>query len=413
MPEPSRRIGDASAGSRSAVVNRPLHVALVCHEYPPRPHGGIGSFTEDLAEGLADMGQRVTVLGMGDAPQASRAGVTVLNLAPSRWPRPWRLGILHDRWRFGRWLRALHREQPFDLVELPDYDGWLPFRTRLGIPVVVRLHGSGWLYDSELQRPGDPTLHTVEARSLANATHWVGVSNWAFRRSLALCGLAHKPGEVIYNAVDAERFAPAVPDITESGLIVFVNSLGRRKGLDTLLQAMRHVLPAEPGSHLAVVGGTEAQVDKWRATLDGFSAEHRIRIRFVGRQDRRTEVVQWLRRAQVCCYPSRSETFGLAPVEAMSVGRPTIYSKTGPGPEIVEDETSGLLCDPDDPLDVAERILRLLRDPAMGRRLGRAARERVVEKFDRRRWLDANLSFYRRCVFGEPGRSRQAAARPG
>ena len=76
------------------------------------------------------------------------------------------------------------------------------------------------------------------------------------------------------------------------------------------------------------------------------------------------------------------ETFGLAPVEAMSVGRPTIYSRTGPGPEVVEDGVSGLLCDPADPHDIAAKIDQILDQPrALAQRLGQAARQRVSRTF--------------------------------
>ncbi len=370
----------------------------MCHEYPPAPHGGIGSFCQDLAEGLVISGHQVTVLGIGKPDGQSEGKVPVKLLPPTRIRRPWRFHLLYDRWRFGRWLQTQHRAQPFDVIELPDYDGWLPFGLFLKVPVITRLHGSNWLYDTELQRPGDSATHEVENKSLLKATHWAGVSHFAYQRSLELCGLKNKPGQVIHNAVDAELFAPASVDKTERGLIVFVNSLSRRKGLDTLLLAMKLVLPAQPEAHLAVIGGLPAKMDEWEKLLHGLAPADRQRIRFVGRQDRRTQVVDWLQRAEVCCYPSRVETFGLAPVEAMATGKPTIYSRPGPGPEVIEDGVSGLLCDPENPADLAEMLLRILRDQAFGRQLGMAARQKVLAQFSKQHWLERNLAFYRECL---------------
>jgi glycosyltransferase involved in cell wall biosynthesis len=92
------------------------------------------------------------------------------------------------------------------------------------------------------------------------------------------------------------------------------------------------------------------------------------------------------------------ETFGIAPLEAMSVGRPTIYSQSGPGPEVIEDGISGLLCNPHEPGDIAEKIMLLLEQPELASRLGASARKRVLEQFDKRRWIVRNAEFLSGCI---------------
>ena len=47
-----------------------MRILFICNEYPPHKHGGIGSFTRDIAEGLAANGQQVTVWGLYDAVKA-------------------------------------------------------------------------------------------------------------------------------------------------------------------------------------------------------------------------------------------------------------------------------------------------------------------------------------------------------
>ena len=41
-----------------------MHIGLITHEYPPDSHGGVGSFTRDLAEGLVQAGDKVTVIAV-------------------------------------------------------------------------------------------------------------------------------------------------------------------------------------------------------------------------------------------------------------------------------------------------------------------------------------------------------------
>jgi len=43
-------------------MDKPMHIGFVCHEYPPCHHGGIGSFTKDLAEGLVKEGFCISIL---------------------------------------------------------------------------------------------------------------------------------------------------------------------------------------------------------------------------------------------------------------------------------------------------------------------------------------------------------------
>lgn len=382
-----------------------MNFCLICDEYPPAPHGGIGSNTRDLAEGLATHGHSVTVLGVTVTQPVQSIvhekvhGVRIVRLPRARdWcPHRWRMAI--ERKTLRRWLRRLHREQPFDLVECPDYEGWLPHGGLPGVPLVMRINGSNFFFDAELERPPSLHEHRYELATLRQANHLAASSAYAARRTLELAGFPERPCEVIPNTVDADYFSPS-PDITpKAGLIVFVNSLNPKKGIEQLIDAANLLLPTHPQARLVIIGG-DTQRKLGGRYLDGLKAravpELRERIQFLGHQPR-DQVRDWLRRAAIGCYPSHMETFGIAPVECMSVGRPTIYTRLGPGPEVIQDGINGLLCDPHDPADIARCLTRLLADPAAAERLGTAARKRVLTHFDKRGWIQRNLDFYRRC----------------
>jgi glycosyltransferase involved in cell wall biosynthesis len=82
----------------------------------------------------------------------------------------------------------------------------------------------------------------------------------------------------------------------------------------------------------------------------------------------------------------------------MSVGKPVVYSNDGPGPEIIEDGVSGLLCDPTDPEDIAVKVQAILDDSAFARRLGENARRRVLANFNKTLWIEENRRYYRDCI---------------
>ena len=96
----------------------------------------------------------------------------------------------------------------------------------------------------------------------------------------------------------------------------------------------------------------------------------------------------------------------------MAVGKPTIYSRTGPGPEVIEDGVSGLLCDPFDPEDIAAKICALLDNQVLAAQLGQGARARVLARFNKKDWIGRNLAYYSRCLEkpGKPSSPRPFAS---
>jgi glycosyltransferase involved in cell wall biosynthesis len=379
-----------------------MHIGLICHEYPPAPHGGIGSYSEDLAQGLCEAGHPVTVAGFYSvhdiqaAPPPAHPRLKIIRLPKSPARLDYRLGAILDRWRLRRRLEREHARIPFDLIEVPDYAGWGALGGPKKVPMICRLHGSNLYYDRALNRKGDGFEHHLELRTLRRAGVCVGVSRYALDRTLSISGVSPKRTAVIYNAVDAEMFSPGAQPGAEPGLIVFVNTLNAKKGVEQLIDAAHLVFESRPGARLALIG--QARPDFQRQLENRIKPEFRPRIVFAGQVPRR-EIPAWLRRASVCCYPSHMETFGLAPVEAMAAGRPVIYSQTGPGPEIIEDEKSGLLCDPSDPADIARKIQRLLNNPEWAEQLGRQARQRVLAMFNKPDWIQRNIDFFESCRF--------------
>jgi glycosyltransferase involved in cell wall biosynthesis len=94
------------------------------------------------------------------------------------------------------------------------------------------------------------------------------------------------------------------------------------------------------------------------------------------------ELMSLIQAADGLVLPSVYEGFGLAAGEGMALERPVIVSRVGGLKELVEDGVSGLHVPPGDPLALAEAIARIMREPELRVRLGRAGRERVLTKFN-------------------------------
>ncbi|HFQ90209.1 MAG TPA: colanic acid biosynthesis glycosyltransferase WcaL [Desulfobulbus sp.] len=82
-------------------------------------------------------------------------------------------------------------------------------------------------------------------------------------------------------------------------------------------------------------------------------------------------------------------------VESLAMGLPAVATRVSALPEIIHDNTTGLLVPPDDPAAMAEAMLRMLTDGELRRRAIRQGRELVAARFDNRRLIDRLAAIYR------------------
>lgn len=187
---------------------------------------------------------------------------------------------------------------------------------------------------------------------------------------------------LIYSAVDHELFKPGSVEVARAEVarhgvtkpfVLFVSALWRYKNCDGLLRAFAHARDLLGGRQLAVVGA--ARDERYAASLRRLAAELGIAgdVVFVGAVSFE-ETAAFYRAADVLVYPSKNETFGLPIVEAMACGCPVVTSDVSSMPEVAGG--AAVLCDPHDPLSIAQGIVDALGAGERRRDLGlRRARE--------------------------------------
>jgi len=107
----------------------------------------------------------------------------------------------------------------------------------------------------------------------------------------------------------------------------------------------------------------------------------------------------------VCAEPEGEAEYPI--LEAMRLGRPVVALPGGGVLEMVEDGRTGLVTTGGNAAELAEAVLRLLEDPALGRALGTAAREVVSSRFRKERWVEETLTVCRRAA-SSTGKGAQA-----
>lgn len=391
-----------------------MRILYVCNEYPPAPHGGIGTFVRTLAQQLVALGHTVTVVGLDHVVRSpikqTDDGVTVWRF-PYRytWMKAPKIGryslspaFILQRMHLSHRVARIARDCKADLVESYDWSG--PLWTKPQVPLVVRFHGANTAHQVYEGLKPSTLLRFLERRNVAMADALVSVSRHIGEITLRALALPHRPFRVIYNGVDTEMFRPQAPS-NERAEVLYVGTVSRRKGAVELLRCFPIVAQKVPNVQLTFVGRLPAKGDDKRLldeTLASLPEGARQAVKFVGLVPH-ADLPARYSRAGAAVFPSHAEAFGLTIVEAMACGAAVVVTSKASGPEIVEDGVSGLLADPSDLRQMAGAITRVLQEQQVRETLRRNARARAVECFDVRKLAQQNVEFYQEVLDDFPG----------
>lgn len=218
---------------------------------------------------------------------------------------------------------------------------------------------------------------TLQRRMIQDASTLMAVS--PFVRDNAL--RRRRDGvHIVPPGVDTGLFHPD-PDAPRSKEILFVGPVSSRyrwKGLDPLLKAFRALHGAHPDAGLHIVGRGDRTDEVAR-----LAARHDLPVRITPHLDDAGLCAAYQGAAAVVL-PSTTdaEAFGMVLAEANACGRPVVGSRIGGIPDFVRHGDNGLLAEPGDPADLADRLHRLLEDPVAADAMGERGRRRVATEHD-------------------------------
>lgn len=187
--------------------------------------------------------------------------------------------------------------------------------------------------------------------------------------------------------VDVERFHPIPTDHAKAALgiaattrvLLFVGRIEPLKAVDTLIDALTIIrqndAEALQTTRLIIVGGnpndpTDVELARLQARVADLDLQNVVE--FHGAKDQNTLPCYYAAAAAVIV-PSDYESFGMVALEAMASGTPVIASEVGGLAFLVRDGVTGYLFPAREPEALADRILRVLRDPAKHQQMRRAS----------------------------------------
>ncbi len=239
--------------------------------------------------------------------------------------------------------------------------------------VVTTLHGT------DITVVGiEPAFFRITQFSIQSSDRVTAVSRFLKERAEESFGIT-RPIEVIYNFVDAKVFAPGRrPSLRlappETRVIMHASNFREVKNIPAVMhifaEVRRHVR-----SKLVMIGdGPE------KAGAEALARELGVErdVLFLGNQEVMEELLPL---ADVFLLPSKSESFGLVALEAMSAEVPVVASNIGGLPEVVDHGVTGFLHDPEHTTGFVASVLKLLGNEALRRTMGRRGRRAAIERF--------------------------------
>ncbi len=171
----------------------------------------------------------------------------------------------------------------------------------------------------------------------------------------------------------------------------------RLKGHQFLLQATPEIIRSVPEAKLVLVGeGPQEKNLREMVKEEGIGGS----VIMPGFRD---DVARLLNTLDVFVFPSLAEALGTAILEAMAMKKPVVGSQVGGIPEIVEEGRTGYLVDPEDPRAIAERVIHLLRNAELRRKMGLEGRKFVEAHYDARLMVQRLEKLY--CELVEAGKT--------
>jgi phosphatidylinositol alpha-mannosyltransferase len=342
-----------------------MRIALTHAFCWPEVRRGAERFLPSLAAALARRGHDVVHYSAAwDSGRATGDGFTTVRLRR----------VFHDPVRheadFGRRVLPRLALGRFDAVHS------LGRRDALASIRAARLHRDRRTVFTDLGLPNPQSWSyvgrrevRVVARVVAGIDVYSGMSRCAVEYLARHYG--RTDGVVVPGGVDLGSFKPArarapKPTILFSGAIA-----ERRKGVPVLLDALPLIAEREPEVELWLSGPGDAE-----PFLVEAKEEARRRTLQLGLGEERGQHERY-GRAWVTCLPSTKDSFGMALVESLACGTPLVTTTDSAPKELVRPGITGELCEPDDPVSLADaciRAFRLARDPATGEACRESAR---------------------------------------
>ncbi|MBA3827743.1 MAG: glycosyltransferase family 4 protein [Taibaiella sp.] len=363
-----------------------MRILLLSNEYPPGP-GGIGNHAYHLTKELIAQGNELIVC-------TTQNYASVENINAFNKSEPYQVVSLGSSSGVSKYISRLYiimrlyrSFRPAVIVATGGFSLWSIYLLKKyfkGSAIVSVAHGGEVTESNKLRR-------YLTAKGLLASDKVICVSHYTQKKVLER-GVDKRNTAVIFNGADVNRFFPVdeYDDIIEQyglknkKILLTVGSVDPRKGHDIALRALPIIRQQHPDIIYLIIGKRQEWPD-----LEEIIARYNLKdnIRFTGILSNE-EIVKAYNACDVYTLPSRHtswgdfEGFGISVIEAALCAKPAVVTNDCGLEDAVEDTITGYHVPQEDPVALAEKIIKLLDNAPLRKQLGENARKRACNEFD-------------------------------
>ncbi|MEP6802947.1 MAG: glycosyltransferase, partial [Flavobacterium sp.] len=135
----------------------------------------------------------------------------------------------------------------------------------------------------------------------------------------------------------------------------------------------------------------------WELMKEQFKIDDLKNVTYLGKIPY-SEVQDYIKKANVCVFPTFAETQGMVTIESMAMQKAVVNSNIGWSQELMTDQESGFLVHPENHELYAQRINEILNNELFSLKIGKQARKKVEENFDIKKLSKDNMEFYEEVI---------------
>lgn len=394
-----------------------MKILMLSWEYPPKIVGGIARHVEEIAWSLAKIpGLEVHVVTC-DFPNApaneTTRGVHVHRVAPYEAPGGYADFVhwvhqlnaaMHDKAQslIEEWLapkrKGAKRKDPKTLsandgILLHAHD-WLAYfaavrlKHAYHIPLVATIHATEYGRNAGIHNDLSRYIHNIEQELITEAWRVIVCTRFMHNELTTALNSPEDKLDIIYNGVAADKFEFDFPAeerrafrsrfaLPFEKIVMFVGRGVREKGAQVLIEALPKIRSQYKFTKLVIAGGGSKQHLMEQARSLGVG-DQTFFTGFIPDD----ELLRLYKVADVACFPSLYEPFGIVALEAMAARTPVVVSDAGGLPEVVEANVTGSVTYAGDANSLAGGIAHLLHNEPHAKAMAERAFERVHTVFN-------------------------------
>lgn len=374
-----------------------MHLAFLTPEFPhPKTlHvGGLGTSIKNLVHALAQHVEKVTVVVYGQKTDEiiQENNVTIYLIQDKKYA--------FAKWFFYRKyiekrVNQIIVSEKIDVIEAPDWTGITAFM-KFSVPLVIRFHGSDTYFCHLENRKQKRKNYWFEKLAIKGAQAYIAPTQFAGDLSQKLFSIRNKEVKTIHYGLALGQFHNPSPNEFQKGLILYLGTIIRKKGVFELPEIFNQVRKSYPQAQLLLIGNDSRDIQTgnastWQMIKSDFDDVNQVA--YLGKIPY-SEVQDYIKKAHVCIFPTFAETLGMVTIEAMAMQKAVVNSNIGWAKELIDDGKNGYLVHPKNHSEYAQRIVSLITDDHLNEQIRTQALEKVKTTFAIEKCVQQNIDFY-------------------